>query len=332
MYVRFWGTRGSIAAPGRHTATYGGNTACVEVRTADGTRLILDCGTGARVLGLQLLRAAAPPRRLHLFLSHTHWDHIQGFPFFEPAFLPATDLHIYAPRGFHRSMEDAMAGLMQHPYFPVKLHDLRSRLHFTELEEGAFRVGEVSIATHFVNHTAPTLAYRLSNGGATVAYVTDHEPFWKPAGLLFHHPGDLSHVAFVKGADLLIHDAQYTAEEYANRTGWGHSTVEYATDVAVAAGVSRLALFHHDPTHDDATVERLEGEAQARIAAYGTALEIFAAAEGSELKVCADVSHIDHIKESLSTSTFTILKAALGQSPEPHHRPSAAGAETVGRQ
>jgi diguanylate cyclase (GGDEF)-like protein len=250
MYVRFWGTRGSIPTPGNRTAVYGGNTSCVEIQTSDGTTLVLDCGTGVRVLGLDMLRRPGP-HRIHLLIGHTHWDHIQGFPFFTPAFLPGTELNIYGSSAFQRSLEDSLAGQMQYAYFPVKLQDLASRLHYTELEEGFFRIGEVLVETQYLNHTAPTIAYRFSCDGATVAYVTDHEPFWNSPGPVFHHPGDQRHIEFLSGADLVIHDAQYTSDEYRLKLGWGHSPTDYATDVAIAAGVARLALFHHDPTHDD---------------------------------------------------------------------------------
>src|SRR5207302_919357 len=285
MHVRFWGTRGSIATPGGRTAVYGGNTSCTEVRAADGTVVVLDCGTGARELGLHLVRTVPQPMRLHLFIGHTHWDHIQGFPFFVPAFLPGAELNVYAPLGFQQSLEEAMSGQMEYSYFPVKLRDLRSRIHFTELEEGFFRVGDVLVETQYLNHTAPTIAYRMSTGGGSIAYMTDHEPFWKAENGTLHHPGDQRHIAFMRGADLVIHDAQYTEEEYVNRVGWGHSTLAYAPDVALAAGVQRLALFHHDPTHDDAFMERFEGAARARVAALGRELEVFAAREGLELSV-----------------------------------------------
>src|SRR5438094_238318 len=285
VYVRFWGTRGSIAAPGEHTARYGGNTSCTEVRGADGTMIVLDCGTGARELGLHLTQTLKPPVHLHLFIGHTHWDHIQGFPFFVPAFIPGVELNVYAPLGFQQSLEEAMAGQMEYSYFPVKLRDLRSRIHFTELEEGFFRVGDVLVETQYLNHTAPTIAYRMTNGGASLAYVTDHEQFWHAEDGAHHHPGDQRHIAFMRGADLVIHDAQYTEEEYGQRIGWGHSTMEYATDVARAAGVKRLALFHHDPTHDDPFMERFEGAARARAAALGGGLDVFAAREGMELEL-----------------------------------------------
>ena len=291
MHVRFWGTRGSIPTPGHRTATYGGNTSCVEVRTADGTLIILDCGTGIRELGLDLLRSRSGPHRIYLLIGHTHWDHIQGFPFFTPAFLPGMELNIYAPSGFQRSLEDSLSGQMQYSYFPVKLHELSSRIHFTELEEGFFRIGEVLVETQYLNHTAPTISYRISSEGTTVAYVTDHEPFWNSTDGLFQHPGDQRHVAFLRGADLVIHDSQYTCEEYKTKLGWGHSTIDYATDVAIAAGVRRLALFHHDPGHDDATIQRLETEARARALAANAALDVFAAAEGMQIEVIGNGSH-----------------------------------------
>ena len=285
MRVRFWGTRGSIPTPGKKTAIYGGNTSCVSVETEDGTLIVLDCGTGIRELGMDLLKSGKGPYRIHLLIGHTHWDHIQGFPFFTPAFLPGTELNIYAPSGFQRSLEDSLSGQMQYSYFPVKLTDLASRIHFTELEEGFFRIGDVLVETQYLNHTAPTIAYRLTSGKASVAYVTDHEPFWNSAESGFRHPGDQGHVEFLRGADLVVHDSQYTCEEYRTKTGWGHSTIEYATDVAIAAGVGRLALFHHDPTHDDATIRAIEVEAQERVRKLVASVEVFAAAEGLEVEI-----------------------------------------------
>jgi diguanylate cyclase (GGDEF)-like protein len=178
-----------------------------------------------------------------------------------------------------------MAGQMEYSYFPVRLHDLRSRIHYTELEEGFFRLGEVLVEVQYLNHTAPTISYRITSNGATVAYVTDHEPFGSLTGRVFPHPGDQRHIAFLKGADLIIHDAQYSGEEYRTKIGWGHSPIEYATDIAMVAEVSRLALFHHDPGHDDATLEGLEKDARARVAAAGGGLDVFAAAEGLELNL-----------------------------------------------
>jgi diguanylate cyclase (GGDEF)-like protein len=245
----------------------------------------LDCGTGIRELGLDILRSGRARQRIHLLIGHTHWDHIQGFPFFTPAFLPGTELNIYAPSGFQSSLEDSLSGQMQYSYFPVKLQDLSSRIHFTELEEGFFRIGEALIETQYLNHTAPTIAYRITSDNATLAYVTDHEPFWDRTETGFLHPGDQRHVAFIQGADLVIHDSQYTCDEYKTKHGWGHSTIQYATDVAVQAGASRMALFHHDPTHDDAQIEALEHEARQRVRQAASPLEVFAAAEGMEIEI-----------------------------------------------
>jgi diguanylate cyclase (GGDEF)-like protein len=284
MHVRFWGTRGSIPTPGHRTAVFGGNTSCVELRTKEGATLVLDCGTGIRVLGLDMLRRPSP-HRIHLLIGHTHWDHIQGFPFFTPAFLPGTELNIYGSVAFQRSLEDSLSGQMQYSYFPVKLQDLASRIHYTELEEGFFRIGEILVETQYLNHTAPTIAYRITADGATVAYVTDHEPFWNSPGPEFHHPGDQRHIEFLRGADLVIHDAQYTNEEYKSKLGWGHSPTDYVTDVTLAAGAARLALFHHDPTHDDDAIKNIEATQRARVKTFGSSLDVFAAAEGMEFEV-----------------------------------------------
>ena len=300
MHVRFWGTRGSIPTPGHQTIVYGGNTSCVEIRTNDGTNLVLDCGTGIRMLGLDMLRRPGP-HRIHLLIGHTHWDHIQGFPFFTPAFLPGSELNIYGSAAFQRSLEDSLSGQMQYSYFPVKLQDLASRIHYTELEEGFFRIGEILVETQYLNHTAPTIAYRISTDGATVAYLTDHEPFWNSPGPVFHHPGDQRHIEFLNGADLVVHDAQYTNEEYRTKLGWGHSPTDYVTDIAMAAGVGKLALFHHDPTHDDDAIKRIEEAQRARVLAAGSTLDVFAAAEGMEFditghgrgKTIRDVSALD---------------------------------------
>jgi diguanylate cyclase (GGDEF)-like protein len=315
VYVRFWGTRGSIAAPGEHTACYGGNTSCTELRTPDGAVIVLDCGTGARELGLHLTQTLKPPIHLHLFIGHTHWDHIQGFPFFVPAFIPGVELNVYAPLGFQQSLEEAMAGQMEYSYFPVKLRDLRSRIHFTELEEGFFRVSDVLVETQYLNHTAPTIAYRITGGGTTIAYVTDHEPFWKLEDGMLHHPGDQRHVAFMRGADLVIHDAQYSEDEYRQRVGWGHSTIDYAVDVAMAAGARRVALFHHDPTHDDATLARLEAAAKERARAAGSTIEVFAAREGMELTLIGDggaapVSDVSALRRRLIAGARVLVVTA----------------------
>ncbi len=288
MIVRFWGTRGSIPKPGPGTVRYGGNTSCVEVRSASGTLVVLDCGTGAHGLGQALVASAASPLRGHLLIGHTHWDHIQGFPFFAPVFIPGNEWHIYGPRGVGSSLRAALAGQMQSSYFPVKLNELGATLHYHDLVEGTLEIGDIHVTTQYLNHPALTLGYRLQADGVTVVYATDHEPHSKPGAAGSHLPligQDVRHARFLADADLVIHDAQYTTREFSAKRGWGHSTTEYAVEAAVSAGVRRLALFHHDPTRDDDAVDRLVAGARDLVAQAGGTTEVFAAAEGQVLEL-----------------------------------------------
>jgi CheY-like chemotaxis protein/phosphoribosyl 1,2-cyclic phosphodiesterase len=271
---------------------YGGNTSCVEVQTDDGTLIILDCGTGARKLGVELARTGA--NQAHILIGHTHTDHIQGLPFFVPAFPPGSHVTIYGPPGIDRSFPRAVTGLMEYAYFPVPITDLPAELDFQELGEEKFAVGGVTVQTLYLNHTAPCLGYRIETGGVALAYATDHEPhsetLWRsdrarrdysPGAML--HASDARHAEFLHDADLVVHDAQYLASEYSQKVRWGHSTVEYAVDVAIAAGAKRLALFHHDPSRTDKAVDRVLADATERGSAAGSSIEILAAAEGMEL-------------------------------------------------
>jgi CheY-like chemotaxis protein/phosphoribosyl 1,2-cyclic phosphodiesterase len=296
MRIRFWGTRGSLAKPGPTTLRYGGNTSCVEVRTADGSLIVLDCGTGAHGLGQALLASGERPVRGHLLITHTHWDHIQGFPFFVPLFIPGNEWDIYAPGGLGQRLEATLTGQMEYAYFPVTLDQLGATIRYHDLVEGAFEIGGVRASAHYLNHPALALGYRLEAGGVTVVYATDHEPHASvlagPTTSALSAPGaapvhreDRRHVEFLAGADLVIHDSQYTAEEYPQKIGWGHTPVEWAVDYAVAAGVKRLALFHHDPLRDDDALDRVLEACRRRAAAAGSALEVLAAAEGQVLEL-----------------------------------------------
>ncbi len=281
MQVQFWGTRGSLAKPGPSTVRYGGNTACVEVRTG-GTLIVLDCGTGAHGLGLALLAREPAPIRGHLLISHTHWDHIQGFPFFGPLFVPGNEWDLYAPGGMGQRLADTLAGQMEYTYFPVTLDQLAATIRFHDLLAGSYDVGNVHVTTRYLNHPALTMGYRLEAEGVSLVYATDHEPYAYQAGdeAPLVHEEDRRHVEFLAGADLVIHDAQYTIEEYASKRNWGHTPAEQAVAFCLAAGVRRLALFHHDPLRNDDALDALVARCRERVAAVGGRLEVFAAAEG----------------------------------------------------
>ena len=283
MRIRFWGTRGSIPKPGPATVRYGGNTSCVEVR-ADGTLIVLDCGTGAHELGQQLVAGNPGPMRGHLLITHTHWDHIQGFPFFAPLFVAGSEWDVYAPRQMGRTLEEILGGQMHRTYFPVPLGELAATIRYHELTEGVFDLDAVRVTTRYLNHPAPALGYRLESNGVVVVYATDHEPHSR------HHPDatgdaarvhreDARHIEFLAGADLVIHDATYTLEEYPARLSWGHTPAEWAVDFAVAARARRLALFHHEPSRTDRAIDQLLAACRQRLPARD-APEIFAAAEG----------------------------------------------------
>jgi phosphoribosyl 1,2-cyclic phosphodiesterase len=291
MRIRFWGTRGSIATPGVSTVRYGGNTACVELRSDSGAVVVLDCGTGARLLGKQLARewgAGDEPRRGSLLIGHTHWDHIQGLPFFAPLFDDGSAWDIYGPRGLGESLAQTLAGQMQYTYFPVTLGQLTAQVAFHDLVEGSFEIDDLHISTQYLNHPALTLGYRIEGDGVTVVYACDHEPF-DPAlalgGPIATSRGDARHAQFLAGADLVIHDAQYLPDEYEARRGWGHSTAEYAVSVAAAAKVGTLVLTHHDPDHSDEVVERTLAAAREAATAAGFAGDVVLAAEGDTMDV-----------------------------------------------
>jgi phosphoribosyl 1,2-cyclic phosphodiesterase len=290
MLVRFWGTRGSIATPGGATLRYGGNTACVEVMSDSGTTLLIDAGTGAAALGKALMEQGRAAHG-HILISHTHWDHIQGLPFFAPLFVADAEWHIYGPGGIGQTLQEVLAAQMAYSYFPVELNAFAARLHYHEVVEGRFSVEDVWITTHYLNHPALTVGYRLEVDGASMVYAADHEPYDRRASeghLEADEGGDAAHVEFIRDADLVIHDAQYTAAEYRAKIGWGHSSIEYAADVAMAAKAKKLALYHHDPTRADDAVDHLVSTARERVAAAGDDLSVVGAAEGSIIQLrCA---------------------------------------------
>ena len=260
MRVRLWGTRGSVAASGADTARYGGNTSCVEVRGPDGTLLVLDAGTGIRRLGRALGRGV---RRVDVLLTHLHMDHIQGLGFFAPLYDPDVETHLWGPASTTLDLRGRLARYLSPPLFPVHLREMR-RLVLHDLSAGEFAVGEFRIVADRVCHPGITVGYRIEAGGATLAYLSDHEPALGVSRFPMREDWT-SGYALARDADLLLHDAQYSLAEYADHVGWGHSALDHALAFARLARAKRLVTFHHDPAHDDDVVDRLTAEATAAV-------------------------------------------------------------------
>ena len=251
--VTLFGTRGSIPAPGPETIKYGGNTASVEVRGNDGTILVLDAGTGIRRLGTHL----ATTTRVDILLSHLHMDHIQGLGFFGPLFNPLIKVHVWGPASSVHTLEARLARYLSPPLFPVHLRDLPNVVCH-EVPCSAFDIGPFRIQSSLICHPGPTVGYRIESEDGIVAYLCDHEPaLGLPDGEGWPSPDWISGYDIALDADLLIHDAQYTDEEYARCIGWGHSTYRHAFEFAARVGAKRIVPFHHDPSHDDEMLDRL---------------------------------------------------------------------------
>jgi phosphoribosyl 1,2-cyclic phosphodiesterase len=274
MKVTLWGTRGSIAAPGIETARYGGNTVSVEVRGEDGTVLVLDAGTGIRRLGATLPRSL---RRLDILLTHLHMDHLQGLGFFAPLRNPEIEVHIWGPASPTLSLKKRLMRYLSPPLFPVRLRELPCQLVLHEVPCGDFEVGEFHISSTLVCHPGPTVGYRIATAHATLTYLTDHEPALGAPRFPMAKEWT-SGYALAAGVDLLIHDAQYSSKEYTRCVGWGHSSLQHAIAFATLAAAKHVVLFHHDPTHTDADLDRLCAEA---VAATKPSFPVTLGAEGA---------------------------------------------------
>jgi phosphoribosyl 1,2-cyclic phosphodiesterase len=259
LRTKIWGCRGSLATPGPATVEYGGNTSCVEVMIGDDEALVLDAGTGIRELGVDLLRRGT--RRIHLFLTHLHLDHLEGLRFFAPLWDPSASVDIWGPRSPVLSLQDRILRTFSPPLFPLDLRDVPARITFHDLPGKPWRRDGISLFSDLVLHPGPTLGYRLEIGGASLAYLPDHEP--ELAGIEGRTLDWISGSALANGADVVLHDAQYTEEEYATRIGWGHSSIDAAVAFCGAVGANQLVLFHHDPEHSDRDLESLENRARA---------------------------------------------------------------------
>ncbi len=289
--VRFWGVRGSIATPGPLTACYGGNTSCVEIRLGNEV-VILDAGTGIRLLGGSLLREFGDnPVSVSLLISHTHWDHIQGLPFFGPAYRPQNRVRIYGFREKNAGLEQVLTDQMESPHFPIPMHKMVADIEVTEFSDPVFDLGSFKVSTMRLNHPGGSTGYRLECQGRVVVYLPDNEPVSYLEGLAEEGGAETSAdpnqalVDFVEGADIAIMDGQYDASEYPRHVGWGHGCVDDVVRIAAAGQVSELVLFHHDPSHDDAWVEDATASAGLLARSLGSEMRVYAAREGEEMLV-----------------------------------------------
>jgi len=277
MDVTFWGTRGSIASAGAATQRYGGNTAAVQVTGRDGTVIVLDAGTGIREIG-----ASLPPtlRRIDIFLSHLHMDHIQGLGFFGPMFMPSLEVHLWGPPSATLDLRRRLTRYLSPPLFPIRLRDLASHVALHNAPDRPVRIGGLEISAAEVIHPGPTVGYRIRENGSSMAYIPDHEPALGNPSFPDTAPWTSGH-ELAKDVDLLIHDVQYFPDERKARIGWGHSSTIEAAAFARQAGVHRLAAFHHDPAHDDSTMDRLVAE----VADAATGVEVIGAREGETISL-----------------------------------------------
>jgi phosphoribosyl 1,2-cyclic phosphodiesterase len=280
--ARFWGTRGSIASPGPQTARYGGNTSCIEVTVGTGRRLIFDAGTGIRPLGQRMVEEEGPIEAV-VFLTHFHWDHIQGFPFFLPLYNPTASLRIIGPKQFDVDVQTLFAGQMGPIYFPIPFEAFSAKKTFSHLNEGSWEEGGIKVSAMRVKHPSFCVGYRIEFGGASLAYVPDNELFGEGFGSGANWRAEF--VDFVGGVDVLIHDAMYTEEEYPAKVGWGHSTYRQNLDLADEAGVKKLLFFHHDPTRDDAQLTDIVSRARDKAVSEGKSFELDAASEGTDILI-----------------------------------------------
>ena len=277
MRVCLWGTRGSIASAGPDTVRYGGNTACAEVEGRDGTIVVLDAGTGVRRVG----NTYKEPRRLDILLTHLHMDHIQGLGFFAPFFRRDFEVHVWGPPSTTQDLRTRLTRYLSPPLFPVRLRDVAARLELHDAPMGRFEIGGLQVTAQTVIQPGQTLGYRISDGESTMTYLPDHEPALGAEGIPDRADWTSGH-DLAAGADLVLHDAQYTTDEYEERVGWGHSRVTDAVDLAKLARAQRLVTFHHDPAHNDETLDEMLGVARARA---GDALEVMPGREGETFRI-----------------------------------------------
>jgi phosphoribosyl 1,2-cyclic phosphodiesterase len=269
MKVKVWGARGSVPSPGPETNRYGGNTSCVQVTLSDGSMVVLDAGTGIRSLGLTL--AGSVPR-VHILLTHLHLDHIQGLMFFAPAFRPKSELVIWGPKSTEAPLESRIARYISAPLSPVEVRELPCDMSFRDAPASEWEIGPAHVRAASVTHRGPTLGYRITDGDCVLCYIPDHEP-GLGTSLADVSPEWVSGYDLAHGASLLIHDCQYSDEEYPDHVGWGHSALGDSLTFARRVDADRVLLFHHDPLHSDDYLDSFAGTACQRFAELGGAPE-----------------------------------------------------------
>ncbi|KAG0506570.1 MAG: Ribonuclease BN [Candidatus Udaeobacter sp.] len=296
--IKFWGVRGSIPIPGKSTVRYGGNTSCVEVR-ADGEIIVLDAGSGIRLLGFALDKEfGSRSMKLTLLITHTHWDHIQGLPFFSPAYNQKNLIRVLGYEGARAGLATILASQMETPFFPVSLRELPSHLAIEELREMEFQIGKVQVRSKFANHPGICVGYRLFTSSGSIAFFPDNEPYEQLKLQLASRDGISEHEArdfaaaerakmvdFLQNCDVAILDTQYTDDEYAKHIGWGHSSLSSVVSLALDADVHKLLLFHHDPSHDDQMLDKMAECARALVRKSRKSLEVEPAREGAEISI-----------------------------------------------
>ncbi|MBI1912691.1 MAG: MBL fold metallo-hydrolase [Deltaproteobacteria bacterium] len=279
MIIRVWGSRGSIAVSGKQFNRYGGDTTCIEVVSNTGDLIIIDAGTGIRNLGNRVVSENI--KKINLLLTHAHWDHLSGFPFFKPIYKKDSEIRIYGPQPTQDSLKSIISKTMSSPYFPIELEDINADISFLGMGHKNYAIGSVKISTIPLSHPNQGVGYKLEEDGKTFVFLTDNE-------LTHHHPfglGYADYAKFSKGADLLFHDAEYSREEYKETVGWGHSVYLDTLNLALDAGVKALGLFHLNQERTDDEVDRIQAECRKIVAERGSKMECFAVATGMEFKL-----------------------------------------------
>jgi len=293
-YVKFWGVRGSIPTPGPSTSRYGGNTPCLELNYDQDKLFILDAGSGIRALGQHLLTHGKPVKA-HIFISHMHWDHIQGIPFFVPAYIPGNEFTFHGAQEADMRLEDILSDQMNPVNFPVQIDEMRSTFNFEKMYEGSYEIDDIKVEAIYLNHPGYALGYKFFINNKILVYCSDNEPY-----PVYPQTGDASAdhdddqfiednnqklINFTRDADILVHDAQYTPEEYKTKYQWGHSPYDYTVKIALAANVKTLVLFHHDPVHDDQFIDQIVDAAKKLSWQAGSTMKIIGATEGMKLSL-----------------------------------------------